>query len=125
LLADADERELRALFGSGHLRRYTKNTLTSIQELAKECTLIKTRGFATDEAEYAEELRCVAAPIRVDNDLIVGSIGVSAPMTRFSKERYRASAEQVCKVAQTIGILLSSADQSSDRDADKSVAEFA
>ncbi len=26
LLADADERELRALFGSGQLRRYTKNT---------------------------------------------------------------------------------------------------
>jgi hypothetical protein len=55
----------------------------------------------------------------------VGSIGVSAPLTRFSKERYRVSAEQVCKVAQAIGILLSNPDQSTDRETDKTVAEFA
>ncbi len=116
LLADAGERELRALFGSARLRRYTRNTLTSIQELAKECALIKKRGFATDEAEHTEELRCIAAPIRVDNDLIVGSIGISAPLTRFSKGRYRASAEQICKVAQAIGLLLSNAGQNSDPD---------
>ena len=61
LLADADERELRALFGSGQLRRYTKNSMTSIQELSKECVLIKKRGFATDEAEYAED--CAASPL--------------------------------------------------------------
>ena len=116
LLADAGERELRALYGSGHLRRYTKNTLTSIQELTKECALIKKQGFATDEAEHTEELRCVAAPIRVDNDLIVGSIGISAPLTRFSKERYRASAEHICKAAQAIGLLLSNPDQNYDAD---------
>ena len=125
LLADADERELRALFGSGQLRRYTKNSMTSIQELSKDCALIKKRGFATDEAEYAEDLRCVAAPIRVDNDVIVGSIGVSAPLARFSKERFRVSAQQVCKVAQAIGLLLSNADQNGDADTEKPVAEFA
>jgi IclR family acetate operon transcriptional repressor len=119
LLADADERELRALIGSGQLRRYTKNTL------AKDCALIKKRGFATDEAEFAEDLRCVAAPIRVDNDVIVGSIGVSAPMSRFPKERYRVAAGQVCKVAEAIGQLLSNADQASDPDSEKPVAEFA
>jgi DNA-binding IclR family transcriptional regulator len=108
LLADADEQELRALLGSSQLRRYTKNTLTSIQELSKECALVKKRGFATDEAEFADELRCIAAPIRVENDVIVGSIGISAPRSRFTKERYRTSSEQVCKIARDIGILLTS-----------------
>jgi IclR family acetate operon transcriptional repressor len=122
LLADVDERELRAIFGSGLLRRYTKNTLTSIQELSKDCALIKKRGFATDEAEFTEDLRCVAAPIRVDNDVIVGSIGVSAPLARFSRERFRVSAQQVCKVAQAVGLLLSNADD--DAESDKPVAEF-
>jgi IclR family acetate operon transcriptional repressor len=125
LLADADERELRALIGPGQLRRYTKNTMTSIQELSKDCALIKKRGYATDEAEFAEDLRCVAAPIRVDNDVIVGSIGVSAPMSRFSKERHRVAAVQVCKVADAIGQLLSNADQSGDGEPEKSVIEFA
>jgi DNA-binding IclR family transcriptional regulator len=114
LLADADEAELRALMGSSQLRRYTKNTLTSIQELTKECALVKKRGFATDEAEYADELRCIAAPIRVENDVIVGSIGISAPLSRFTKERYRTSSEQVCKIARDIGILLTSESQVTD-----------
>jgi IclR family acetate operon transcriptional repressor len=99
--------------------------MTSIQELSKDCAQIKKKGFATDEAEFAEDLRCVAAPIRVDNDVIVGSIGVSAPMVRFSKERYRSAAVQVCKVAQAIGLLLSNADQNSDVESEKTVAEFA
>ncbi len=67
----------------------------------------------------------MAAPIRVDNDVIVGSIGVSAPLARFTKERFRVSAQQVCKVAQAIGLLLSNADQNGDADAEKPVAEFA
>ena len=49
----------------------------------------------------------------------------SAPMSRFSKERYRIAAGQVCKVAQAIGLLLSNADQSSDGESEKAVAEFA
>jgi DNA-binding IclR family transcriptional regulator len=125
LLTDADERELRALFGTAQLRRYAKNTMTTIQELSKDCAQTKKRGYAIDEAEYADDLRCVAAPIRVDNDVIVGSIGISAPMSRFPKERYRSVSQQVCKVAQAVGSLLSNADQGGDAEAEKSVAEFA
>jgi DNA-binding IclR family transcriptional regulator len=123
LLADADERELRALMGSGPLRRYTMNTLTSIQELSKECALIKKRGFATDEAEFADELRCIAAPVRVENDVIVGSIGISAPLSRFTKERYKTAADHVCKVARDIGILLTSENHLTESRPESSVAE--
>ena len=107
LLADTDEQELKSLLGPGPLRKHTKTTITSIQALAKECANIKKRGYATDEAEFREELRCVAAPIRIENGVIVGSIGISAPASRFVKERYRLYVEQVCKVASEIGMLLS------------------
>jgi DNA-binding IclR family transcriptional regulator len=116
LLADADEQELKSLLGSGPLRKYTKNTIASISALAKDCALIKKRGYATDESEFREELRCVAAPIRIENGVIVGSIGISAPASRFVKERYRSYAEQVCKTASDIGVLLSNAEQSAEAD---------
>jgi IclR family acetate operon transcriptional repressor len=102
LLADADERELRAQFGSGPLQIYTKTTITTIKALAKECAAIHERGYATDESEYAEEMRCIAAPIRFGND-IVGSIGISAPSSRFTKNLYPEYAEKVCSVADRIG----------------------
>ena len=115
LLADADEAELKSIFGSGPLPRHTKSTITSLSALAQDCALVRKRGYATDDAEYREELRCMEAPIRVEDDVIVGSIGVSAPMSRFVKDRSRAYSERICKVAQEIGILMSSTKQKSRR----------
>ena len=85
LIADADEHELRSQFGAGPLQMYTKNTITTIKALAKECAAIRERGYATDESEYATDMRCIAAPIRLGND-IVGSIGISAPSLPLCQE---------------------------------------
>lgn len=106
LLADADERELKAIFGTGPLQKHTKTTITSIRALARECEAIRERGYATDESEYGPEMRCLAAPIRIGND-IVGSIGISAPSSRFVQDQYPEYAEKVCGVAERIGDYLS------------------
>lgn len=118
LLADADECELRAQFGRGPYQKFTDSTITSLDALLEDCSEIKRRGFATDEAEYQDGMRCVAAPIRGQNNIIVGSIGISAPASRFIKELYPRYAQQVCKVANDIGeLLVSSSEQKSDRSA--------
>src|ERR1700722_15700920 len=88
LLADADERDLTSQFGPGPLQRYTPSSISNIKALAIECLEIKKRGFATDEGEYNLGMRCVAAPIRMTDGSIVGSIGISAPESRFLKQHY-------------------------------------
>ena len=105
LLADSGERELRAQFGAGPLQMFSRTTITTIKALAKECAVIREQGYATDESEYAPEMRCIAAPIRFGND-IVGSIGISAPSQRFSKNMYPEYAEKVCAVAMRISTTL-------------------
>lgn len=115
LLADADEKELRALFGAGPLEKFTKNTIASIPALARECRAIRERGYATDEAELRNEMRCVAAPIRLEDGMIIGSIGISAPSSRFGHELYPAHSRQVLKVARNIGLLLSSTIESGSK----------
>jgi DNA-binding IclR family transcriptional regulator len=112
LLADADERELRAQFGAGPLQMFTRTTITTIKALARECATIREQGYAIDESEYALEMRCIAAPIRFGND-IVGSIGISAPSQRFSKGMYPEYAEKVCGVATRISSTLN---QSAERE---------
>lgn len=110
LLADADERNLKSQFGTGPLRKYTPTTIDSVETLAKECIKIKKQGFASDEAEYNSGTRCVAAPIRLEDGSIVGSIGISAPESRFPKESYPNYSRKVRKVAHDIGMLLSTSD---------------
>jgi DNA-binding IclR family transcriptional regulator len=110
LLADADERELRSHFGQKPLPKFTATTITNVRDLAEDCRGIKSRGFARDEAEYREDMRCIAAPIRAQNGFIVGSIGISAPSSRFVKAFYPKYGKKVCTVANKIGALLNNSE---------------
>jgi DNA-binding IclR family transcriptional regulator len=106
LIADFAMPELEAVFGSEPLPLLTKRTAASIKQLAKICVETKAQGFATDDEEFMEGVRCVAAPIRAEDGQIIGAIGVSAPLTRFPADRYRICGEQVSKVAGQISAML-------------------
>ena len=59
-------------------------------------------GYAVDDSEHADELRCIAAPIRF-NKQIVGSIGISAPAPRLADSLYAKYGKEVCAIADKIG----------------------
>jgi DNA-binding IclR family transcriptional regulator len=105
MLADADESELCALLGSGPLRKFTKNTITTIKALAENCATIHDIGYAVDDSEHADELRCIAAPIRF-NKQIVGSIGISAPAPRLPDSLCLDYGKEVCAIADKIAVSL-------------------
>lgn len=106
LLADFDEHSLNGLFGNKPLKAWTKNTILGTAKLAKQCEEIKVRGYATDESEYLDGVRCIAAPIRDREGMVIASIGISAPVARFPEEREAEFAEQVTSVATQIGELI-------------------
>lgn len=102
LLADFDRKALRSLFGRAPLRAYTRNTITSLTTLGRVCGRVRVDGFALDDAEYIEELRCLAAPIRDPQCEIVASIGISSPVTRLHARRIAQAAAEVVAAAQAI-----------------------
>jgi IclR family acetate operon transcriptional repressor len=102
LLADCGVSELHTLFGAEKFETHTKRTIRSIEKLAGACAKIKAQGFAIDEAEFLEEVRCVAAPIRDKGGAIVAAIGVSAPIARLSRGRLPAATRQVAAAARQI-----------------------
>ncbi len=106
LLADFEEADLKAIFGDKPLKAYTKKTINTMKGLAAACAEIKKRGYATDDGEYLEGVRCVAAPIRDQEDTVIGSIGISAPITRFPDSRYAECGRQVKESAKQIGRLV-------------------
>jgi DNA-binding IclR family transcriptional regulator len=108
LLIDFEEHDLVDLLGPKPLKAYTKNTIQSIRSLAAECTSLREKGFATDESEYLEGVRCLAAPIRDRDGQVIASIGISAPAARFPREREREFAGMVVAVAAEIGELVGS-----------------
>jgi IclR family acetate operon transcriptional repressor len=111
LLADFDLAELKVLYGTTSLKRYTTRTVVSIPQLARAIAAIEATGYAVDDAEYLEEVRCLAAPLRDGSGSVVASVGISAPATRFPKERDRELAQHVCEVASLINSLLNAESQ--------------
>jgi DNA-binding IclR family transcriptional regulator len=106
LLADLEEAELKAFLGDKPLKVYTKKTINTIKGLTAACAEIKKKGYATDDGEYLHGVRCVAAPIRDRDGAVIGSIGISAPITRFPESRYAECAKHVKESAKQIRALI-------------------
>jgi DNA-binding IclR family transcriptional regulator len=112
LLADFGVDELKMIFGSKPFQRYTPRTIVSIPQLARACARIKVDGYALDDGEFRKEVRCLAAPIRDKDGLVIASMGISAPTSRFPKEQYATAIRQVCTVANQIAALLDAEESS-------------
>lgn len=84
------------------LPEVTPRTITSRSELFEELERTRERGFAVDDEERLEGLRCIAAPIRFDSD-VIGAISVSGPTARIDDDwESNEFVEQLCRVANVI-----------------------
>ena len=99
LLADCDLNALRDLLGRAPLKGYTRTTVRSLTRLAQVCGQVRVDGYALDEGEYLEEVRCVAAPIKDPQGEIVASVGISSPLTRLHTRGVARATAEVRKTA--------------------------
>jgi DNA-binding IclR family transcriptional regulator len=96
------------LLGRAPLQGYTRTTVKSVTRLARICADVRADGFALDDGEYIEEVRCVAAPIRDGQGEILASVGVSSPVTRLNGRAILRAASEVKKTARAISASLAS-----------------
>ncbi len=106
LLADHDRAALTELLGRAALQAYTRRTSRSLTQLARVCAKARLDGFAVDDGEYIEDVRCVAAPIRDPQGEIVASVGISSPTTRLQTRAMTRAAAEVKKTARGISASL-------------------
>lgn len=87
LLADLTDDELHELLDGEPLERFTEQTITDLDELAKELAEIRDRGYGLDNEEYTLGVRCVAVPVRDHTGTVVAAMSVSVPTIRFDAQR--------------------------------------
>jgi DNA-binding IclR family transcriptional regulator len=64
----------------------TSQTLSSRDALEDELRRIRERGYATDDGERIEGVRCVAAPVVKSDGTVLGAVSVSAPKSRLQED---------------------------------------
>ncbi|MFY9176604.1 MAG: IclR family transcriptional regulator [Caldicoprobacterales bacterium] len=85
LLMDHNMDQLRSLYPNG-LKKLTKNTASSVEELYDQLQAAKAEGFAYEVEESNEHIRCIAVPIR-KNGIIFSALSVAIPVFRYTDEK--------------------------------------
>lgn len=82
------------------LPRYTDNTLTAPDGLARELEKIRRQGYAVDNEEAEKGVSCIGAGIFNDEGRLVAGLSVSAPSDRLDKNwsaQVRRTAERISR----------------------------
>ena len=87
LLAHLSSVELKVFLDSAELRPMTHRTITATPNLEQELERVRTQGYGIDDEEFAQGLRCLAAPVRNFTGNVVAAVGISGPVWRVSLDR--------------------------------------
>jgi DNA-binding IclR family transcriptional regulator len=77
----------------------TRRTITSSPALRAELERVRKRGYAIDNEEAEEGLRCIGAPVRDYSGEVAASISIAGPVFRVQKGRVAELARAVVKAA--------------------------
>ncbi|HQU68094.1 MAG TPA: IclR family transcriptional regulator [Albidovulum sp.] len=83
LLSRHDEARIARFLNGRELVRFTERTISRAEHLLEELSIIRRQGFAFDNEEKAEGMRCVAAPILDMHGEAVAGISISGPAHRL------------------------------------------
>lgn len=91
LLSTFDDEDVETLIEETTMTQYTENTITSIEDLQRELTSIRSRGLAFDREEWQQDVRSIGTAITgIDGELLgaISIVGESDAMTgkRFQQD---------------------------------------
>ena len=87
MLAELPDAEVSKIVRRWGLKPVTANTITTASELKTELKAVRARGYAIDDEEKEEGLRCVGAAVRSHSGKLAAAMSVSGPAFRMTKER--------------------------------------
>jgi DNA-binding IclR family transcriptional regulator len=77
-----------------------------MRRLQQELEDVRRNGYAIDDQEFEEGLKCIGAPIRERSGAVVASISIAGPAIRLRAERMPALINTVVKAAARISAAL-------------------
>lgn len=82
-----EERWFKDVVERRGLKRLSPTTITTVDALRAELDATRERGYAIDNGETGEAVRCVSAPIRDYTGAVVAALSISGPQTRVPIDR--------------------------------------
>jgi len=106
LLAALKDEEAEKILRQKGMPRFTKSTITDMQQMKEELSTIRKQGYGFDEIEHEEGMRCVAAPIYDRSGKVIASISISGPIIYVTHFRMPELTDELLKTAKEISYQL-------------------
>lgn len=106
ILAFLPPDERAALLDRTVLARRTARTITDRAALEAHLCLVRERGFAIDDIENEEGVRCLSAPVFGHDGRVCAAVSVSGPAFRLSTERLVGLSPTVMRAADAVSAKL-------------------
>ena len=87
MMAWLPEEEVRSMLANVTFERFTEHTLANIDELLVELAQVREQGYAEDNEENENGLRCFAVPIYNRMGRIITGLSLSLPIVRFEESK--------------------------------------
>lgn len=107
LLAYQDVRIAEEIIAGG-LKPLTARTITDPAALRQELARVRAQGFAFDDLEFHDDMRCVAVPL-FENGGVRGGISLSGPSSRYTLDKLHELKDQALAAAQELSERLNAA----------------
>lgn len=112
LLSGMPEHQYEEIVSKTEFVLHTPQTVKNKEELFEQVQRAKELGYALDDVEKEDGLRCIAAPIYDFSGMIIASFSISGPAIRITKElientlveRVRITSQEISRNLGYIGI---------------------
>jgi DNA-binding IclR family transcriptional regulator len=102
LLSELSPRAIGEMYKDTPLKKYGKKTTTSLNRLLRELEKVREQGYAIDDEEYYEGVRCIAAPIRAGGRIVAALSITGSIFTMTMKRIERELKESAVRTAERI-----------------------
>jgi len=102
IMAFLPEAEIGRIVAEKGIDPITANTITSMEALRANLAKVRERGWAIDDCEHEEHLRCVGAPVRDARGEVFAAVSLSGPAERNTFERLEAIAPALVRATSEI-----------------------
>jgi len=99
MLSELPEAEVEAIVRKSGLKAVTAKTITTLARLKSELKAVRTRGYAIDDEEKEDGLRCVGALVRAHSRKLSAAMSISGPAFRMTRERIPDVGEALMQAA--------------------------
>ncbi|HZU00139.1 MAG TPA: IclR family transcriptional regulator [Ktedonobacteraceae bacterium] len=112
LLAYQPESVIASIIAETGLPRYTETTITDAGYIRQELELIRQQGYAVDNGEQEEGVRCVAVPVYDSKGRVVAAVSISGPSSRLDSRRIPQLLPHLKRISAAISSTLAASQES-------------